>query len=442
MKLGARLAFFVPVFTVFTVVFVVVLKNIHYLRSNGNSTSLKEQRVGFDEDPGRDRTPRRTEINPAIRVMSAYFEERPSMMGPSVVVIGYQDKTYNETLHCFTAFPDKSVGCSPVETRVVNGCNRFAKTGYMTEMYYICKLRSERGAAVPEAVSLSQDSACSLLITASLSVSSHEEDNGTSVPHSFGVCLQTPIFKLNSFQVVVDFIEMNRLLGAETFTIYVVNVGTSVDGKLVTKLKQAYAEEDILEVVELEGTFKQESPLHYYGELLAIHDCLYRNMYKSRYLVFEDLDEIIVPRKHPSWLEAIKEMDPNQSKSGYVFKNMYLVPTKLATLSWYTHAHPPCKQMKLPLYVRNLDRAICDYPHFRRSKYIVRPRLIQDLDIHGICTPVEGYWQHYVPGDLGGNFHYRFKTDSTCRSPATELDLKMLNYLSALLNAVGEKICQ
>ena len=390
------------------------------------------------------RTERPTAINPAIRVLSAYYEERPSMLGPSVLIIGYQDKSYNESLNCFAVFPDESVRCSPVETRAIDQCNRFAKRGYMSETFYTCRLWLESGSpiTIPRTVALSHNSSCDLLVSASVSVSWRPKDNeSASGSRPFGVCLQTPIYKLRSVQVVVDFIEMSRLLGAETFTLYVINVGTSVDRRVLAQLKQAYAEEGILEVVELQGVFEMERPLHYYGELRAINDCLYRNMYRSSYLVFQDLDEMIVPRKHQTWLEAIQEMDPNSAKSGYVFKNMYMTATKPSTLIKYVRYQQQCKQMKMPLYLRNLDRANCDYPHFQRSKYIARPELIHDLDIHGICTPVKGYWQYYVPGDIGGNFHYRFRTDSTCQSPTTELDLKMLNYSSALLNSVTRKIC-
>lgn len=376
-------------------------------------------------------------------IFSAYYEERPSMLGPSVVVIGYQDKTFNRSLYCFLVFPNGSAVCSPAETRVIDECNRFVKKGYMTEVFYICRLKASGGnsAAVPATIALSQDNSCSLK-TPPLSVSAPQNYSSvSSPPRAFGVCLQTPLFKLSSLQVLVDFIEMNRLLGAEMFTMYAVNIGTSLDSKLLTQLKQAYAEEGILEVVELNGVFKRESPLHYYGELLAINDCLYRNMHQSRYLVFQDLDEIIVPRKHTTWQEAIEEMDPTGRKSGYVFKNMYFVLSESHVLERYVHGQQQCKEMRMPLYLKSLNRVKCDYRHFDRSKYIVRPKLIQDLDIHGICTPVKGYWQYYVPGEIGGNFHYRLVIDDSCKSPVSELDLKMANYSTALLSAVGRRIC-
>jgi len=38
----------------------------------------------------------------------------------------------------------------------------------------------------------------------------------------------------------------------------------------------------------------------------ALNDCLYRNMYKSKYVAFLDIDEIIVPRQNYTLIQLIK----------------------------------------------------------------------------------------------------------------------------------------
>ena len=36
-----------------------------------------------------------------------------------------------------------------------------------------------------------------------------------------------------------------------------------------------------------------------------MHDCLYRNMDRVKYLAVVDLDEVLLPLKHRSWLELV-----------------------------------------------------------------------------------------------------------------------------------------
>lgn len=36
--------------------------------------------------------------------------------------------------------------------------------------------------------------------------------------------------------------------------------------------------------------------IHYYGQIPALHDCVYRYMYQSQYLALQDVDELILPQ--------------------------------------------------------------------------------------------------------------------------------------------------
>lgn len=36
--------------------------------------------------------------------------------------------------------------------------------------------------------------------------------------------------------------------------------------------------------------------LHYFGQIAALNDCLYRNMYRSKYVALHDVDELILPQ--------------------------------------------------------------------------------------------------------------------------------------------------
>lgn len=36
--------------------------------------------------------------------------------------------------------------------------------------------------------------------------------------------------------------------------------------------------------------------LHYYGQIPALNDCLYRYMYQTKYMALHDMDELILPQ--------------------------------------------------------------------------------------------------------------------------------------------------
>lgn len=46
------------------------------------------------------------------------------------------------------------------------------------------------------------------------------------------------------------------------------------------------------------GWQPEQSPgdLHYFGQIAALNDCLYRYMYQSRYVALQDIDELILPQ--------------------------------------------------------------------------------------------------------------------------------------------------
>ena len=48
--------------------------------------------------------------------------------------------------------------------------------------------------------------------------------------------------------------------------------------------------------------------MHYFGQMISISDCVYRSMYRTRYLASQDLDELIVPMKADSWADMLRSV--------------------------------------------------------------------------------------------------------------------------------------
>ncbi len=44
-------------------------------------------------------------------------------------------------------------------------------------------------------------------------------------------------------------------------------------------------------------------------EVLSLNDCLYRNLYKFKYLAVVDFDEVIVPRQNKDWHGLLRSLE-------------------------------------------------------------------------------------------------------------------------------------
>ena len=156
-------------------------------------------------------------------------------------------------------------------------------------MEYICHLECKdkcTDESIPVLIALSNIADCTNA-SADIPVHNRASHDPTRLK-GFGVCVQTPVFD-KSPQQIIDFIEMNRALGAGHITLYVMDINKQLDHFFST----TYYEKDLLEVVKWRN-LGAWTEMHYYGELLVMQDCLYRHMNRVKYVAFVDMDELIL----------------------------------------------------------------------------------------------------------------------------------------------------
>lgn len=54
--------------------------------------------------------------------------------------------------------------------------------------------------------------------------------------------------------------------------------------------------------------------VHYFGQLTTLNECIYRSMERSRYVLLNDIDEIIMPYQHKdlmSLMNTLQNQNPN-----------------------------------------------------------------------------------------------------------------------------------
>jgi len=55
--------------------------------------------------------------------------------------------------------------------------------------------------------------------------------------------------------------------------------------------------------------------INYHGQILAMNECGYRQMYDAKYLLTQDIDEFVVPKTAKDWLTMLRLINDLQPQS-------------------------------------------------------------------------------------------------------------------------------
>ncbi|XP_015242484.1 PREDICTED: uncharacterized protein LOC107092495 [Cyprinodon variegatus] len=123
-----------------------------------------------------------------------------------------------------------------------------------------------------------------------------------SFPYNFTVCISTMFDFTNVLQLVQSF-EMLQLLGVNKVFVYKTNCSRETQRVLdYYSNKKGFVEVIPWSMSRFLNVSRGWQPkhgpgdLHYFGQIPALNDCLYRNMYKSKYVALHDIDELILPQ--------------------------------------------------------------------------------------------------------------------------------------------------
>ena len=222
---------------------------------------------------------------------------------------------------------------------------------------------------------------------------------------TFGVCLHSPLFGEVKAETVIEYIEINKVLGAEWFTFYVYKTEQTV-----IKVLQEYANEGTVEVVWHWGESLPEKSISHFGQTLSINECAYRNSYKVKYLVYTDLDEFILPRKSIGWTEMMKQIG-NDKYGSYMFRNVFFFEINYnsaidAGESEIGFTQNGTCRVKLPKILTHRFRSTKVWDAGRRSKYIKNLLCPGILLVHQVRHQ-QTCRRYVVPPDYALLNHYR-----------------------------------
>lgn len=279
--------------------------------------------------------------------LAAYPDRRLRMRRqtfPYVRVIAMRDGYHSAEIHCQLQY-DNLTESVPAQVDLVWEPRWDPQNvGRLYDPVLVsCPLRTAR--PMPQQVALTP-AACGPADTA-LTVDTEplRQMRRTRSKRAVAVCVKGLDFAVDISGRLVEWIEMQRLLGADQIFFYRFHTH-----ERVTRVLEHYSALGVATVVNmtLPGFQPNYAPdrTRYLraaiwqkrrNELVHYNDCLYRNLYRYRYVVPLDIDEVIVPMKYRTWVELLDHLEevnpvlPQRFASlsvrhVYVFDNMTQEP--------------------------------------------------------------------------------------------------------------------
>ena len=221
----------------------------------------------------------------------------------------------------------------------------------------------------------------------------HYSEQGT---RELTVCLSPLYFNYSIHYELIQWIELNKLLGIDFF--YVYNYSTVGDTDVVL---DHYTRKGWLKVIPWHLPVDN---IHNHGQMAMVNDCLFRNYKASMYFLTMDIDEFIVPRKGVRKLKTLlNELPSNYCE--YNFRSSIMVSETEEDFNGKAAA----KILHLDVLLKMLRRQYI-FPRNVRSKYVSKPSCVDTAGIHynwvykGGDSESQRY--HVAPHD-GLVFHFR-----------------------------------
>ena len=240
---------------------------------------------------------------------------------------------------------------------------------------YTCRYTpSQMDMPPPIAVSLSSEACAQPISLFKL----HTFDRSTP-PESrqkFSVCLASPM-RLNFSEPgeMVDWIEVHKLFGVSKYYMYVNDAAANVNPFL-----DHYGELGEVDTLQWKLPAEIRDPresVKAFGQLAMINDCLYRNMFKSKYLVFLDLDEMMVPRGLSKTLEETLVTTSCQDKAQTIIRSAFFRKQWTNDEKFSADERIVKRSLVSLLKTKRERKVLAINVH---AKYIVIPEMIEALE--------------------------------------------------------------
>ncbi|MCL4141931.1 UNVERIFIED_CONTAM: hypothetical protein GTU68_033624 [Idotea baltica] len=258
--------------------------------------------------------------------------------------------------------------------------------------------------------------------------------NKNQIKDGFAICVKPIHFEYNNINEMIEFIELNKIIGVKHFTLYNHTIGPDVDCIL-----KDYVKKGLVQTLPWKLNIESQKEIRTEGLFAALNDCLYRYMYQYKYILMIDLDEYIVPHSNSSLSElvAFLKTKADERKVGAIsFQNAFFY------LQWPDD--PNSASLPPLVTLRKTRRRQRFHPHKQRSKYIAVNPYVVEAGNHFVWEFIPGHGTLNVPNEVGFLHHYRvceFGGDDCVRNPRTT-DTSMYRYKDGLVKHFTERLTE
>lgn len=202
-----------------------------------------------------------------------------------------------------------------------------------------------------------------------------ENPHGRKLKVNFTVCLHKAF--INNYGNVAEFvewIELNRLFGAQRFIIFNYTGNSTLHPYL-----DYYRANGMIALHQWPiKKFHHQIPL-YGAQGALINDCIYKSMFVSKNLMLLDVDEIMVPHQQKTWEETLQKQETCHGATDYLVRNSFFYKTYKIDDEY--ERNNTLKSYNIQSLAITL-RMNYTFPCPIRSKIIMRPDAVRYAGVH------------------------------------------------------------
>ncbi|XP_035390984.1 uncharacterized protein LOC118242746 [Electrophorus electricus] len=264
-----------------------------------------------------------------------------------------------------------------------------------------------------------------------------------SFKFNFTVCISNLFEGYNNVLQFVQTVEMYKLLGVQHVVIYNTSCGPDLE-----KLLQHYKREGIVEIVSWPinkflnpskgwNFVEHGGDLHYYGQLVTLNECIYRNMYQSRYVLLNDIDEIIMPYKHANLPLLMEDLQQEHITVGVFLIENHIFP-KTQFEETHRFSRPEWRNISGINIMEHIYREPDRKYVFNPRKMIINPRSVVQTSVHSALAQYGDVY--YVPFDVCRIVHVRTPLQGHLIKEQLFVDTRVWDFEAELISNVDKTL--
>lgn len=261
----------------------------------------------------------------------------------------------------------------------------------------------------------------------------HIDEDPLQVTKKVGLC-SPKVLQLNTSLLerrkIIDWIEMNKLLGVERITLYTTGWQQQDHYPDMARILNSYIHEGLLEVVEWgspEGS-----------DLMRSVECIYRNYDKVNRVIVSDLNELVVPRGHTDMHQMIRSLRLTQCIVVRFHVTQWFSDEIESSTNSSTRDSTYCPIEGIPIFLQQTVRYQHPTKDSRKWAVLVEPMCLSNA-MHLMTQFFTGRDMYLVPSNVATRHQYG---QMALPSSANTLrDTIMNTYQSAIREAVQNRLC-